>query len=527
MAVSRPTASYQSIFESLESRRLMSTVSVITHGAKPNDGIDDSAQIQRAITSSAAGDTILFPAGTYNVTRQILVSAANRTLLGQEGTVIAGRSSEGQIFKVTTDAITFKDLTLDGGGIFLEKSGGRNTGIVIDNNIFRLNTTGSHPSAITFTSGLNNSKISNNLFTGYTGGFGIYGYNYNGLTINNNEFVNITAGMHIDAFGGSGNLVVQANYLTGVKGMGLEFQGTATNLKFLDNWYEKPNLSTNFNANKTTFAYSLILDKSKDIVIARNVVLAPERPDGVGCRVGFEVGGDNAMVEDNYVNGINHVVAMNDGVGSASVTVRNNRFANYLQGISNAFPASNRTLTQYNNGPDVQLSWDINRGHPGRNGAYGGPIEEPGLPPIPNPIPVDVKAPSQLTAKAVSASRIDLTWKDNDNDEIGFRIERSTDGKTWTQIAFAGANTTRFSNQNLPAGKKFYYRVRSYNAAGASAYSNVSSATTLTGSTTTPTPTSPTTSPKPTTPTTTIPRPTVTNPTRPTTTTTTVGGIQF
>ena len=145
--------------------------------------------------------------------------------------------------------------------------------------------------------------------------------------------------------------------------MGMEFQGTATNLKFLDNWYENPNLSSDFNRNHNSFAYSLILDKSSNIEIKRNVVIAPQRPDGVGTRIGFEVGGDNTVVEQNYVNGVNHVLAANDGVGSASILVKNNKFLNYRQGIGGIRPNSIRY--EGSNDGETKLSWELARNRTG------------------------------------------------------------------------------------------------------------------------------------------------------------------
>ena len=44
-------------------------------------------------------------------------------------------------------------------------------------------------------------------------------------------------------------------------------------------------------------------------------------------------------------------------------------------------------------------------------------------------------APTDLSAAAVSISQINLTWGDNASNETGFRIERSPDGTTFTEIA--------------------------------------------------------------------------------------------
>ena len=93
-------------------------------------------------------------------------------------------------------------------------------------------------------------------------------------------------------------------------------------------------------------------------------------------------------------------------------------------------------------------------------------------------------APGSLAAQAVSTSQINLTWTDNAGNESGFRIERSTDGKRWSQIATVGANVTGFSNTGLKKNATYYYRVRAYNSIGNSAYSNTASAKTFSSNST-------------------------------------------
>jgi fibronectin type 3 domain-containing protein len=88
-------------------------------------------------------------------------------------------------------------------------------------------------------------------------------------------------------------------------------------------------------------------------------------------------------------------------------------------------------------------------------------------------------APTNLTATAVSSSRIDLTWSDNSSDETGFRIYRSTNGVNFSWIATVGANVVTYSNTGLKASKTYYYRVLANNANGNSVFSNTASATTL------------------------------------------------
>ena len=86
-------------------------------------------------------------------------------------------------------------------------------------------------------------------------------------------------------------------------------------------------------------------------------------------------------------------------------------------------------------------------------------------------------APTSLAASAVSGTQINLTWADNAGNEDGFKIER-LDGGVWTQVATVGANVTSWQDTGRAAATTYTYRVRAYNAAGDSAYSNTAGATT-------------------------------------------------
>ncbi|MBL7851202.1 MAG: fibronectin type III domain-containing protein [Cyclobacteriaceae bacterium] len=89
-------------------------------------------------------------------------------------------------------------------------------------------------------------------------------------------------------------------------------------------------------------------------------------------------------------------------------------------------------------------------------------------------------APSNLAATASSSSQINLAWSDNASNEQGFRIERAPGGtSTFAEIATVGAGVTTYQNTGLTASTSYNYRVRAYNTAGNSGYSNTASATTL------------------------------------------------
>jgi PKD repeat protein len=90
-------------------------------------------------------------------------------------------------------------------------------------------------------------------------------------------------------------------------------------------------------------------------------------------------------------------------------------------------------------------------------------------------------APTGLTATAVARNQINLSWTDNSNNETGFKIERCKGSSctSFVQIATVGADATTYSSTGLNRNTWYRYRVRAYNAAGNSAYSNTASAKTL------------------------------------------------
>jgi Galactose oxidase-like, Early set domain/Fibronectin type III domain/Glyoxal oxidase N-terminus len=103
------------------------------------------------------------------------------------------------------------------------------------------------------------------------------------------------------------------------------------------------------------------------------------------------------------------------------------------------------------------------------------PTATPTPTPTPSPIPA---APTNLMATAVSRSQINLSWTDNSDNETGFKVERSKNGRGFSQIATLGANVTTYSSTGLSRNTTYYYWVRAYNTGGNSAYSNIASATT-------------------------------------------------
>jgi hypothetical protein len=76
-----------------------------------------------------------------------------------------------------------------------------------------------------------------------------------------------------------------------------------------------------------------------------------------------------------------------------------------------------------------------------------------------------LSAPSALTVTAhETAQQILVEWTDNSDNEIGFMLERSSDGgSTWVDIVWVGANTTHYVDRDVIRGTSYHYRVRAYN----------------------------------------------------------------
>ncbi|MDD3853428.1 MAG: stalk domain-containing protein [Syntrophomonadaceae bacterium] len=95
------------------------------------------------------------------------------------------------------------------------------------------------------------------------------------------------------------------------------------------------------------------------------------------------------------------------------------------------------------------------------------------------PPAVKPQSPSDLTATAISDSKIKLIWEDNSNNESGFKLERSlTQVGGYTQIAELAAGSTAYDDNGLTAATTYFYRVKAYNSKGDSNYSSLASATT-------------------------------------------------
>jgi subtilisin family serine protease len=90
---------------------------------------------------------------------------------------------------------------------------------------------------------------------------------------------------------------------------------------------------------------------------------------------------------------------------------------------------------------------------------------------VPETIPL---APGSLVATYLDRKGINLTWKDQSQNEDGFEIYRSTNMGSFVSLAKVNAQTTSFLDQNVTQGNVYSYRIMAFNSAGFSDFSNSS-----------------------------------------------------
>ncbi len=87
---------------------------------------------------------------------------------------------------------------------------------------------------------------------------------------------------------------------------------------------------------------------------------------------------------------------------------------------------------------------------------------------VPSAIVYGINRPGAVTNFSItsySTSQLVLNWRDIDG-ETGYRIERSPDGVTYTQIATVGTNVPSYTDGSLGTAATYYYRVTPMSATG-------------------------------------------------------------
>ncbi|MEI9942585.1 MAG: fibronectin type III domain-containing protein [Chitinophagaceae bacterium] len=88
-------------------------------------------------------------------------------------------------------------------------------------------------------------------------------------------------------------------------------------------------------------------------------------------------------------------------------------------------------------------------------------------------------APKSLTGQQVPAQGVKLNWQDVAYNETAYEVYRSaSENGTYTKVGTTAANASSYTDSSIAGNSSYYYKVRSINSYGVSAYSNIALVTT-------------------------------------------------
>lgn len=91
-----------------------------------------------------------------------------------------------------------------------------------------------------------------------------------------------------------------------------------------------------------------------------------------------------------------------------------------------------------------------------------------------NQAPINITAPGNFKAQALSSTGVSLTWTQSSSNEQGFEIwRRKVSGSTtspWEMPVLTGANATSYTDKGLEPNATYHYKIRAVSSAGRSNY---------------------------------------------------------
>ncbi len=279
-------------------------------GATGNGSTDDTRAIQAAINASPAGDTIVFPAGTYKVSSTIYIPS-NRTVQGQSGATLTG---PGGMFLMilpydSASNIKIDGMVFDSGGISTNGNSVPAYNIQISDctfqNILTTSANWTTHDAIFVPGGMSSSTIANNRFFNILeGGLtdyvdrtanGIQAWRLNNVAITDNTFDTVNQGIsfQFDGTVSNSNVAVLRNTFARVHRMGIETQGSGTQGFLVDSNKFSDFLKPFWN----TYGMSIVVDGGYGTVVRNNVIDASTAT----ASVALEVSGINTSVTGNAI----------------------------------------------------------------------------------------------------------------------------------------------------------------------------------------------------------------------------------
>jgi fibronectin type 3 domain-containing protein len=116
--------------------------------------------------------------------------------------------------------------------------------------------------------------------------------------------------------------------------------------------------------------------------------------------------------------------------------------------------------------PNVAYYYRVTATNPFGESAYAtaGPLTTP-IPP---------QTPTGVVVSAVSGTTVSLTWKDNANNETGYKVLRKSGlASDFSEVGALGPNSTAFTDTGLTPGVTYDYHVQAYNIAGYSDFTGL------------------------------------------------------
>ncbi len=83
--------------------------------------------------------------------------------------------------------------------------------------------------------------------------------------------------------------------------------------------------------------------------------------------------------------------------------------------------------------------------------------------------------PSNLNANAVSTTQVNLTWMINDNNALGYIIQRQVNGGGFSYLTTVSAGVASYSDNGLQPVTNYDYQVQAYTTETTSEFSNIAS----------------------------------------------------
>jgi len=223
--------------------------------------------------------------------------------------------------------------------------------------------------------------------------------------------------------------------------------------------YDDENLGSGTRYEYRIRAYNINGQSSYSNIIDVTTMVAPSAPSEF---IGYE-DSQNGYIEfmwSDLLDETGYILERSDNGGNTWSVLAN-------------IAADEINYKDYTAAPGVSYSYRIKGYNAVGDGEYSSVLNL-SLPGVPD-------APSNLVATVAGSAQINLTWTDNSDDEVGFKLQRTTDpsnSSSWATIYTAQAGETSYSDTGLNGSTSYYYRVFAYNNIGESSYSNESDAKT-------------------------------------------------